>query len=129
MRMYDAQKAKSLFIKLKYQKFQASISKWDVLFKNDQMLWFVKKPNEKLQRFVIIFLWEVIYVHFYNWDKPLDLVLIVYDLIELIILEQYISFWDRCLKFLMFQFDEQAFDFLGIIHFHISHFSFFLVEY
>ena len=26
-----------------------------------------------------------IYVHFNNWDKPLDLVLFVYDLIELII--------------------------------------------
>ena len=83
--MYGVQKAKGLFSVLKYQKFQASISKWDVLFKNDQMLWFVKKPNEKLQRFVIIFLWEVIYAHFYNWDSPLDLVLVVYDLIELII--------------------------------------------
>ena len=40
-----------------------------------------KKPNEKLQRYVIILLGEVIYVHFYNWDKPLDLVLVVYDLI------------------------------------------------
>ena len=38
MRMYDAQKAKSLFIKLKYQKFQALISKEDVLIQNDQML-------------------------------------------------------------------------------------------
>ena len=27
MKMYDAQKAKGLFIKLKYQKFQASFSK------------------------------------------------------------------------------------------------------
>ena len=27
MKMYDAQKAKGLFIKLKYKKFQASISK------------------------------------------------------------------------------------------------------
>ena len=32
-----------------------------------------------------ILLWEVIYVHFYNWDRPLDLVLVVYELIELII--------------------------------------------
>ena len=39
--------------KMKYQKFLTPISKWDVLFKNDQMLWFVKKPNEKLQRYVI----------------------------------------------------------------------------
>ena len=83
--MYGAQKAKGILSILKYQKFQALISKWDVLFKNDQMLWFVKKPNEKLQICVIIFLWEVIYVHFYNCDIPLDLVLVVYDLIELII--------------------------------------------
>ena len=74
--MYGAQKAKGLFSILKYQKFQAPISKWDVLLKNDQMLWFVKKPNEKLQRYVIIFLWKVTYVHFYNWDRPLDLVLV-----------------------------------------------------
>ena len=85
MKMYDVQKAKGLFIKLKYQKFQASISKRDVKIKNDQMLWIVKKPNEKFQRYVIIFLWEVIYIHFYNWDRPLDLVLVVYNLIELII--------------------------------------------
>ena len=38
MNMYDAQKAKGLFIKLKYQKFQASISKLDVLIQNVQML-------------------------------------------------------------------------------------------
>ena len=31
-------KAKGLLIKLKYQKFQVSISKQDVLFQNDQML-------------------------------------------------------------------------------------------
>ena len=30
-------------------------------------------------------MWEVIYVHFYKWDRPLDLVPIVYNLIELII--------------------------------------------
>ena len=90
--MYGAQKAKGSLSILKYQKFQAPISKWDVMLKKDQMLWFVKKPNEKLLRFVIIFLWEVIYVHFYNWDKPLDLVPIVYDLIELII---EASFWTK----------------------------------
>ena len=70
---------------MKYKKFQALISKIDVFSKKDQMLWFVQKPNEKLLRFVIIFLWKVIYVHFYNWDRPLDLVPVVYDLIELII--------------------------------------------
>ena len=70
---------------MKYQKFQAPISKRDVLSKKDQMLWFMQKPNEKLLSFVIIFLWEVIYVHFNNWDSLLDLVLVVYDLIELVI--------------------------------------------
>ena len=56
-----------------------------MLIQNDQMLWIVKKLDEKFQKYVIIFLWEVIYVHFYNWDRPLDLVLDVYDLIEFII--------------------------------------------
>ena len=50
------------------------------------------KPKEMLQNYVIIFLWEVIYVHFYNWDRPLDLVLVVYDLIELII---EASLWNK----------------------------------
>ena len=90
--MCGVQKARRLFSILKYHKFQAPISKWDVLLKNDQMLWFVKKPNEKLLIFVIIFLWEVIYVHIYNWDRPLDLVPVVYDLTELII--KY-SLWSK----------------------------------
>ena len=49
------------------------------------MLWFMQKPNEKLLRIVVILLWEVIYAHFYNRDRPLDFVLVVYDLFELII--------------------------------------------
>ena len=44
-----------------------------------------KEAKWKASSYVIIFLWEVIYVHFYNWNRPLDLILIVYDLIELII--------------------------------------------
>ena len=40
MKMYDAQKAKGLLIKLKYKKFQASISQWDVMIQKD--LWY---PN------------------------------------------------------------------------------------
>ena len=60
--------------------------------KNDQKLWLMQKPNEKFISFVIILLWEVIYAHFYNWDCPLDLVLVVYDLIELII---KISLWSK----------------------------------
>ena len=83
--MYGAQKAKGYLSMLKYQKFQVLISKRDVLSKNDQMLWFMQKPNEKLLWFVIILLWKVIYAHFYNWNSPFDFVLVVYDLIELII--------------------------------------------
>ena len=45
----------------------------------------MQKTNEKLLSFVIILLWEVIYVHFYNWDNPLDFAPVVYNLIELII--------------------------------------------
>ena len=56
------------------------------------MLWNAKKPNEKLQSYVIIFLWDVIYVHFYNWDRPPDLVLVVYNLIELI---NEVSLWTK----------------------------------
>ena len=70
---------------LKYKKFQAPISKIDVLSNKDQMSWIMQKPNEKLLNFVIIFLWGVIYAHFYNWDRLLDFISIVYDLIELII--------------------------------------------
>ena len=43
------------------------------------------KPNEKLQNYVIKFMWEVIYAYFYNWDWSLFLMLIMYDLVELII--------------------------------------------
>ena len=39
----------------------------------------------KASKFVIILLWEVIYAHLYNWDRLLDFVSGVYDLIELII--------------------------------------------
>ena len=83
--MYGAQKAKSSLSILKYQKFQALISKWDVLFKKWSNVMIYAKTKWTASKIVIIFLWEVIYVHFYNWDKPLDLVPVVYDLIALII--------------------------------------------
>ena len=85
MKMYDAQKAKGLLIKLKYQKFQALISKRDVLIQKDQMIWCVWSQKEKLQNYVIKFMWDVIYAYFYNWDWSLFQMLIVYDLVELII--------------------------------------------
>ena len=45
----------------------------------------MQKPNEKLLRIVVILSWEVINAHFYNRDRPLDFVPVVYDLFELII--------------------------------------------
>ena len=51
--------------------------------RSNVMIWM--EPNEKLQNYVIKFMWEVIYAYFYNWDGSLFLVLIVYDLVELII--------------------------------------------
>ena len=41
---------------LKYQNFQALISKLDILSKNDKILRFLQKANEKLLIFVIILL-------------------------------------------------------------------------
>ena len=43
------------------------------------------EPNEKFQRIVLKYMWEVIYAYFYNWDRSHYLVLIVYDMVELII--------------------------------------------
>ena len=90
--MYSAQKTNGLLSKLKYQifscidlKMRCTVLKWSKV-----MSWL--KPKEMLQNYVIIFLWEFIYVHFYNWDRPLDLVLVVYDLIELII---EVSLWTK----------------------------------
>ena len=54
----------------------------DLKISNDMMY---MKPNEKFQSYVIKFLWEVIYVYFYNWDGSHYLVLIVYVLVELTI--------------------------------------------
>ena len=85
MKLYDAQKPKGLFIKLKYWKFQASISQWDVLIQKDQMLWYTWSQMKSFKVNVIKFMWEVIYAYFYNWDRSLYLVLIVYALVELII--------------------------------------------
>ena len=63
MKMYDAQKAKSLFYQIEISKIsginlqmRCSDSKWS----NDMMC---MKPNEKLQNYVIKFMWEVIYAY------------------------------------------------------------------
>ena len=60
--MYGAQKAKDYLSMLKYKKFQALILKRVVLFKKDQMLWFMQKPNEKLLSFVIISIIEIVHL-------------------------------------------------------------------
>ena len=41
IKKYDAQKAKKLAHQLKYKKFLASISQWDVLIQKEQMLWWI----------------------------------------------------------------------------------------
>ena len=79
------QKAKNLFIKLKYQKFQASISKWDVLIQKWSNVINCKEAKWKTSKICNHFLIGGHICSFYNWDRPLDLVLVVYDLIELII--------------------------------------------
>ena len=83
---------KSQRLTLNVEISKALISQRDVLSKKDQMLWLMQKLNKKFLSFVIILLWEVIYVHFYNWDRSLDLVPVVYVLIELII---EVSLWSK----------------------------------
>ena len=84
MKMYNAQKAKGLFIKLKYQKLQASISKWDVLIQNDQMLWCAWSQMKSFKIMLSSYVGGHIYI-LYNWDWSLFLVLIMYVFVELII--------------------------------------------
>ena len=57
---------------------RCTVKKWSNVMNCKEVKW-------KASSYVIIFLWEVINVHFYNWDRPHDLVPVVYDLIELII--------------------------------------------
>ena len=84
MKLYDAHKAKGLLIKLKLKisgidlKMRCIDSK-----RSNVMMWM--EPNEKFQNYVIKFICEVIYAFFYNWDLSLFLMLIMYDLVELII--------------------------------------------
>ena len=73
--------------------FKHRSKKWDVLFKKwSNVMICVEAKWKKLIRFVIIFLWKVIYVYFYNQHRPLDLIPVVYDLIELII---EVSLWTK----------------------------------
>ena len=53
---------------------------------------FCAKAKWKASKFRNQSLVEGMYVHFYNWDRPLDLVSIVYNLIELIIED---SLWSK----------------------------------
>ena len=82
--MYGAQKDKGLFLILKYQKFQAhlkmrcTVQKWSYVMNCKEAKW-------KVSKICIHFLVGGYLCSFYNWDRPLDLVPIVYDLIELII--------------------------------------------
>ena len=85
MKMFDAPKIQRLVHQIEMSK----ISSIDLTMgcndskRSNVMMWM--EPNEKLQYYVIKFMWEVIYAYFYNWDKSFYLVLIVYVLVELII--------------------------------------------
>ena len=85
LKLYDAQRAKCYLIKVKYSKFQASISQWDVLIQKDQMICQTWNQMKSFKDIVLKPLWEVLYAYFYNWDGSHYLVLVVYALIELII--------------------------------------------
>ena len=83
--MYDALKAKRLAHQIEIFKISGIDLKMRYIDskRSNVMIWM--EPNERLQYYVIKFMWEVIYAHFYNWDGSLYFVLIVYDLVELII--------------------------------------------
>ena len=84
MKMYDAQKAKGLLIKLKYQIFRHWSQKEMYWF--NKIKWYdVYEAKWKASKLCNQVMWEVIYAYFYNWDWSLFLVLIVYALVELII--------------------------------------------
>ena len=71
----------------KYQKFMASFPKNLSCIDQKHEKW---KPNEKFSiKYKHFGGGGVIYVHFYKWDRSLDFVLVVYNLIELIIEASY----------------------------------------
>ena len=71
-----------------YQKWNIKSSSTDLKMRCIVQKWsnamYCKEAKWKASKFCN-HLWEVIYVHFNNWDRSLDLVPIVYDLIKLII--------------------------------------------
>ena len=84
MKIYDAQKAKGLLIKLKYQNFSHRSQKEIYWFK--KIKWYdVYEAKWKVSKLCNQVYVGGMYVYFYNWDWLLFLVLTVYDLVELII--------------------------------------------
>ena len=85
VKMYGA-KAKGLLVK-EISKVNGIVSQKIEFIDQKHKKW---RPNEKLSIKCKHFSGGgVIYVHFYKWDRSLDFVLVVYDLIELIIEVSY----------------------------------------
>ena len=81
LKMYGV-KSQRLTHQIEISKISAIDLKKRCKDQNDQ------KKRSQMKNFyfnVIKFMWEVIYVYFYNSDKSLYLVLVMYDLVELII--------------------------------------------
>ena len=74
------------YLSKKYQKFMALVLKHLSCIDQKHEKW---KPNEKFSIKNKHFGGVVIYVHFYKWDRLLDFMLVVYNLIELIIEASY----------------------------------------
>ena len=71
--MYGAKKSQRLTLNVEISKISSiDLKKRCIIQKRSNVMIYVE-ANEKLLRFVIN-LWEVIYAHFYNLDRPLDLV-------------------------------------------------------
>ena len=72
--MYGAQKSQRLTLNVETSKISSADLKKEMYCSKRSNVMICAKVN-----------WKASKIYFYNWDRPLDLVLVVYDLIELII--------------------------------------------
>ena len=78
-------KNQRIILNIEISKISSTDLKMRCIVKKWSNVMICKEAKWKASKIVIIFLWEVIYVHFYNWDRLLVVVLVMYNLIELII--------------------------------------------
>ena len=88
--MYGAQKAKGSFSILKYQISSTNL-KNEIYCSKKSNVMFCAEAKWKVSKICNYFLVGG-HIWTYNWDKSLNLVLVVYDLIELII---EVSLWSK----------------------------------